>query len=357
MRKVIRTVMAAIGLSACLIVLVACSREGELSETSGGELMLRVGLSLSARSSELESGVGNENKIDMINKDYRIYFFDTNDKFIAEFTPDDFTQLPEKSYEYSVTGKAPAGLATYTDFKMVVLANWGKAAYPTTTNLEKGKTTIEEICTDAKATFDFFSPEKLIKGEKLIPFYGVRKYTKVEFKPNEYVKLKEPVELLRAVAKVEVKSVSEDCVIESVQMSRYNKKGYCAPKDVTDDTDYTIQPNIPTTEQEQNFSFQQNGKTFFIYVPEYENVSNGVKTENAAEIQIKFQNIKGNYTVEFKYYNNPPSDSKLGTAFNILRNNLYRFNVNKKKNSVEVDVYPYTQYEMEPGFGQIKTKE
>lgn len=351
MRKVIRTVMAAIGLSACLIVLAACSREGELSEASSGELMLRVGLSLSARSSELVSEEY-ENKIDVAKNDYRIYFFDTKGKFIAEFTPDDFTQASDKSHEYSVTGKAPAGLATYTDFKMVVLANWGEAAYPESLNKE---TTIEKICTADKATFDFFSPEELKNGNKLIPFYGVRQYTGVEFKPNEFVNLEKPVELLRAVAKVEVKSVSKDWVIESVQMSHYNKKGYCAPKDVTDDT---IQPNILTsTKQDLNFSFQQNENTFFIYVPEYENVSNGVKTEYAAEIQINFQNIGGNYTVEFKYYNNPPSDSKLGTAFNILRNNLYRFNVNKKKNSVEVDVYPYTQHEMEPGFGQIKTKE
>lgn len=352
MRKVIRTVMTAIGLSACLIVLVACSQEGELSEASGGELMLRVGLSLSARSSDLEPGVENENKIDVKNKDYRIYFFDTENKFIAEFTPDDVTQASDKSHEYSVTGKAPAGLATYTDFKMVVLANWG-TAYPK--DLKKGTTTIEDICTATTATFDFFSPEDLINGKKLIPFYGVREYKDVKFKPNEYVNLTESVELLRAVAKVEVNSVSEDWVIESVRVSRYNQKGYCAPKNVTTNTDYTTQPNIPTSpEQGENLRFKQNDKTFFIYVPEYENVSNGVKTESAAEIQIKFQSIEGYYTVDFKYYNNPPSGYELGTAFNILRNNLYRFNVNKIKNSVEVDVYPYTQYEMEPGFGQIK---
>lgn len=339
MRKVIRTVMTAIGLSACLIVLVACSQEGELSEASGGELMLRVGLSLSARSSELEPGVGNENKIDVINKDYRIYFFDTDDKFIAEFTPDNVTSTTEKKDKYSVTGKAPAALTKYNAFKMVVLANWGEAAYPT--NLEKGTTTIEKICTAATATFDFFSPENLINGEKLIPFYGVREYTGVEFKPNEYVNLTEPVELLRAVAKVEVLLESElpDLTIEEVKIHRYHSKGYCAPKGEYSETNDNPLHLIENGKVENTANFSKNNlnNKWIIYLPEYDNQQ---ADDNYSYITVKFAHQTSDedkpYSIYFAQYTDGKTENK--KRMNIQRNHLYRFTVKATPLNFQVSV-------------------
>lgn len=339
MRKVIRTVMAAIGLSACLIVLAACSREGELSEASGGELMLRVGLSLSARSSELV-GEEYENKIDIAKNDYRIYFFDTNDKFIAEFTPDDFTQASDKSHEYSVTGKAPAGLATYTDFKMVVLANWGETAYPT--DLEKEKTTIEDICTDAQATFDFFSPEELIKGKKLIPFYGVRQYTGVEFKPNDYVDLKEPVELLRAMAKVEVLLNSEvsDLTIKEVKIHRYHSKGYCAPKGVYSEANDYEKLSLHLIENgkvEDTADFSKdNLNKWIIYLPEYNNQN---ANDNYSYITVKFAQQtfdEDPHSIYFAEYTEGKTENK--KRMDIQRNHLYRFTVKATPLNFQVSV-------------------
>lgn len=331
MRKVIRTVMTAIGLSACLIVLVACSQEGELSEASGGELMLRVGLSLSARSSDLEPGVENENKIDVKNKDYRIYFFDTENKFIAEFTPDDVTQASDKSHEYSVTGKAPAGLATYTDFKMVVLANWG-TAYPK--DLKKGTTTIKNICTATTATFDFFSPEDLIKGEKLIPFYGVREYTGVEFKPNEYVNLTESVELLRAVAKVEVLLESElpDLTIEEVKIHRYHSKGYCAPKGES-----SLHLVDDTKTEDTKLFHKDNSDKWIIYLPEYDNQQ--ADDDNYSYITVKFAHQTSDeapHSIYFAKYTDGKTENT--NRMNIQRNYLYRFTVKATPLNFQVSV-------------------
>lgn len=338
MRKVIRTVMTAIGLSACLIVLVACSQEGELSEASGGELMLRVGLSLSARSSDLEPGVENENKIDVKNKDYRIYFFDTENKFIAEFTPDDVTQASDKSHEYSVTGKAPAGLATYTDFKMVVLANWG-TAYPK--DLKKGTTTIEDICTATTATFDFFSPEDLINGKKLIPFYGVREYKDVKFKPNEYVNLTESVELLRAVAKVEVLLESElpDLTIEEVKIHRYHSKGYCAPKEEYSETNNNPLHLIENGKVEDTADFSKNNPNnkWIIYLPEYDNQQ--ADDDNYSYITVKFAHQTSDeapHSIYFAKYTDGKTENT--NRMNIQRNHLYRFTVKATPLNFQVSV-------------------
>lgn len=100
--------------------------------------------------------------------------------------------------------------------------------------MKTGETLLSDICNADWGQFDSFSSFEL-KPERLIPFYGVHEYNNIEFKSGEVTLLPEPVTLLRAVAKVEIILKTDDYFdlsISEVKVRRYNKKGYCAPKDI-----------------------------------------------------------------------------------------------------------------------------
>lgn len=142
-----------------------------------------------------------ENYIDVENNNYRIYFFTSDNKFIARFEPEGFVVTEGSDYrDYGVLGKAPAALADHKNFKMVVLANWTQYGDDA---MKAGETLLADICNAGGGQFDRFSSFEL-GPERLIPFYGVHEYNNIELKPGVATWLPEPVTLLRAVAKVEV---------------------------------------------------------------------------------------------------------------------------------------------------------
>lgn len=357
----------------CLLLLpavlfVSCSRDTEdNSVPSAGEMTLGIGFKIPARAvaDGYEEGDTYENYIDMANGNYRIYFFDVENKLIARFDPEAFILMAEddKYVEYSVLGEVPDALAEHSDFfKMVVLANWPQYD---DANMTTGQTTIAEICNAAWAQYDCLTDGKTSptaialnpfaenpSERKLMPFYGVHEYSNVTFKPGVATILDEPVTLLRAMAKVEVILETDDYFdlsFSSLKINRYNDKGYCAPSDVDHQEDYDHNGSYEddyihtlhlvgdaNDENEKELSFRkvnrwdEDGKRYekwTAYLPEYQNIG----ADNAySSIKAKFDIQLADdtpHTIYFANYSGGKTDNSNGSRLNIERNNIYRFQV------------------------------
>ena len=368
-----RHIIKRLCLSTLLCVFVSCGKDSDVPDTpdvpSGGEMTLDIGFKVPARAAAegYEDGETDENYIDIANENYRIYFFDEENKFIARFEPSGFITTEGSNYcQYNVLGKAPEALAEHSDFfKMVVLANWPQYD---DANMNTEETTIADICNAAWAQYDCLTDGKTNptaialnpfaadpSERKLMPFYGVHEYSDVTFKPGVATILGEPVTLLRAMAKVEVileiddNEFADDLSFSSLKINRYNTKGYCAPKDVFKQSDYDHNGSYDddyvhtlhlvgnaNDEGEKELALRlvrrwdEDGKRYgkwTAYLPEYRNIDAG----NAySSIKAKF-NIQleddDPHTIYFSNYSGGKTDNSNGSRLNIERNNIYRFQV------------------------------
>lgn len=345
----------------------SCSHDTETFRPPDKETALSIGLRLPARSPKngegYEVGETYENYIDIETNNYRIYFFTLDNKFIARFEPDGFVVTEGSNYrDYSVLGKSPANLANHENFKMVVLGNWPQYGDDT---MKPGETLLADICDAGWGQFNSFSSFEL-GPERLIPFYGVHEYNNIEFKPGEPTLLPEPVTLLRAMAKVEVILKTDehfDLSFSEVKIRRYNKKGYCAPKNVFSQEDYDhggewnsdyvndlhlVENSNDTEEKIQNFRFanrwiDMDGNKYekwIAYLPEYQNIDAGDKY-SCIEVRLDAQTGEDEpHKVYFANYDESGKTDNNDNAqrFNITRNNLYRFTITVRDNRLSVNV-------------------
>lgn len=377
MRKAIGYLITGTWMFCLLWTLASCSREAAENPDvpSGGEATLNIGFKIPTRAAAegYEDGETDENYIDIAGGNYRIYFFDTNDKFIASFDPSGFITADGNDYrQYNVLGKAPDALVKHSSFKMVVLANWPE--YPednANTTLTAGRTTIADICDASWAQYDCLTdgnetnPASVAldpDAGRLMPFYGVHAYSNVTFKPGVATILSEPVTLLRAMAKVEVILQTDDdsdLSFSSLKINRYNATGYCAPKDVFHQDsydhngswadDYTRTLHLvgdQNDDKEKELSFRcvqqwdENRKRYekwTAYLPEYRNTEAG---DTYSSIKAKFDNVQAEpYTILFANYdNNGQADNSNGNRLNIERNNIYRFTITVRDRKLMVNV-------------------
>lgn len=373
-RTILRYAMRGIVLPAA-VLMVSCGREcAQEQYTSEDPTQVRVGFRIALGEPDATratpagdyddgTGVDFENYIDVEHKNYRILFFDTQNKYLASFQPQDFMPVgddPVRSKVYEVIGQIDRRLPR--DFKMVVLANW--PAYPE--NPEAGATTIEQVCTGDESLYAY-APPFVCSQDSPIPMYGVRLYEGVEFRAQTMTYLG-TVHLLRAMAKAEVFCDTEGWTLDKVVLHRYNRTGCCAPAGVYSEADYVKGDHaadyvdavhVPDgTVEEASIPFRKlaDGR-FVIYMPEHRNVSAGAKRDDAAEIRVTFEErADKEYLVEFKYYNDPPAGGKVGDPFDVRRNNYYKFELSKSDEfaepAISVDVYPYDLRDLRPGFGE-----
>ncbi|MCD8208394.1 MAG: hypothetical protein LUD72_10690, partial [Bacteroidales bacterium] len=267
--------------------------------------------------------------------------------------PQEMTAVEGSTYtQYTLSGSVGDDLAAYSNFKVVVLANWG--AYPTVT---AGTTTIDSLVEGDNTTFSADTFLGGVDESHLIPFYGVREYSDVEWKRGRRTTLSGDITLLRALAKVEV-VLSEDSGIDgfdSVSIVRYNESGYCAPKGVylrADydhgydwDEDFTSSPHLvgdandsvassrtyPFTRQDTTSA----GDVWVIYLPEYDNTSN---SNDYSFIRVTLDDI--NYEI---YFSNYTDGSTSSTAdYDIYRNHLYRFVTDLEDVVAEVESWEFS---------------
>lgn len=373
-RTILHYATGAVALLAAVLA-VSCGDGHEAEAVPQEPTPLRVGFRIAlgeanvARAAEADgddadtdtdAGVDFESFIDVEHKNYRILFFDTQNRYLTSFRPQDFSVGESESgvQVYDLIGRIDKRLPR--DFKVVVLANW--PAYPE--SLVEGKTTIEQVCTGDRSRYDY-TPPFVCSGSTPIPMYGVRQYAGVEFR-SQTITFLGTIHLLRAMAKAEVVCKTKGWTLDKVVLYRYNRAGYCAPSGIYDEKDYSGSDyvgavHVPDGAVEKDslaFEKLKDGR-FVIYLPEHRNVEAGAKRADAAEIKVFFEErADKEYTVEFKYYQNPPVGSALGDPFDVRRNNYYKFTVSKSEEFAEpritVDVYPYDRYELYPGFGEEK---
>lgn len=326
-------------IGACLLAFVcfACTDEMEADGNSKErsvklQLQLSLPMDASARTTRMpsgfEAGSKYENYINV--NSYRIYFFDTNNNYIARFIPSKTVMAEATEYTlYSVEGEVPEDVLRRAsnnamDFKIVVLANWENYEEP------KAGSKLETICNADWAQFEIKSFE--LDEDNLIPFYGVNEYEDVPVQYGGTITLEESIPLLRAMAKVEVVLNTEEMSFSDVTLHGYNSKGYCAPMNGAypqnghilhlirgQNEEGSINKTIPFLPTQSD----NTKETWIAYVPEYDNSD----VDNAAYIELRFDIQTETDEKDFVIHFADDQTDIENTSFDITRNYLYRFNV------------------------------
>lgn len=270
-------------MSGALVFLASCSSEHyfeapEQAPSGRPSMSIKISLGASSRADEsaapgFEVGEGLENYLDISNRNFRIYFFGKDDKFIDEFKPFIFPSSSSVTtvngvqtvYYHEFRGEVPVDLPK--KFKIVTLFNWPN--YPQVKDAEgsepfalvKGKTTISDLCRHSDSQFAALTGEGSwldVDSKRLIPFFGVREYDLKKYlndgditsddkiKDGVYIDLSTPkdgstatpIPILRAMAKVEVILKNPFASFSDVQIDKFNPKGFCAPESATSHLDY-----------------------------------------------------------------------------------------------------------------------
>ncbi len=391
-------------LLAAAVLLCSCS-DDTLQDEDEQLATVQVSLTIQTRATTsdgyYEEGVGYENYINIAGGDYRIYFFDSDNKYIASLEPETFVADNDNYTVYSLTGKLSTGLAQLLNseengFKIVMLANWG-SGYPST--LAAG-TTIDDVCEASWSQFNHLYNFEL-GPNNLIPFFGVTEYNGYTFVRDVVTELQEPISLLRAVAKVEVVLDVEDYdlfTFDEVTLHHYNNKGYCAPDKVYKRGDYdhynidgeadrwaadfvedlhlvndgndhtgTGDPedkSLSFLKTKENSADDGTKETWTAYVPEYDNTTD---EDDYSYIEVKLKGYPDTYKIYFAddYDTNDGSSEaytdkeKTSHRLDIHRNYLYRYYVTLGKNNLlNVHVNKWTaEYENEFVFDTDESEE
>lgn len=351
MKERIRHIVAMVFAFVCSLGGVSCSPEAVDGSPDDGRMQVCIGLRVPLNpqtGDDFEKGSMYENYIDVEGGNYRIYFFDTNNRFIARFLPSDVVAVKGMNYvHYTVQGEVPEGMAIYRDFKVVMLANWPDYEDG---GLEAGVTTIKELCNADWAQFSWPGIQQL-GPDNLIPFYGVHEYKDVTFEMGEPTVLSEPVTLLRALAKVEIvleydKETLEIPAGSKAYIRGFNGEGYCAPSGVYSQNDYgqgtdwendyldglhliggKNQNGATDNQAEFLWTSEKPGKVVWvIYLTEYQNKGVG---DEYSYVEIDLGDEE-KYKIYFAEYTDGVTDNADAKRLDIMRNNLYRFKVRLK---------------------------
>ncbi len=338
------------------------SYDSDDAGTSTSVISLQMRVASTGSSTGYEKGSTYENWLDISDDwDYRIYFFTNdplkngNDTFVAQFTPEELTVVPGTDYTwYSMSGPVPYALSLLTDFKVMVLANWGRYNYPVMTS----ETTIDDVC--AFGTYSH-KTEFVLDETNLIPFYGITEYKDIDFTAHKVTDLPDPINMVRAMAKVEV-VLQSDLTFGSVVLHRYNETGYCAPSGVYTQDDYTTY-DLYYVDDEFDLHLYNDGKndddtsgralemqytlnddgydTWYCYVPEYRNTTDDgtASASDYAYIQVNLAGYEEDleaYRIYFRNYSGGTASA--GADYDIGRNVIYRFYVTMKEQWLNVHV-------------------
>ncbi len=352
-------------------------------DSGGGDIRSRLA-SRAPSEGDYEAGTSAENYIDIDGKDFRILFFDKEDRYIGAL--DNVLVIIESSdgsmKRYRVSGTVPVSVVDDAgqEFKMMMLANW-RHDYP---QPEKGST-LQDIASSTLAAYTFdYSDDQRVGRERPIPMFGVSNLISgQEFDPGWETDLG-TLHMLRAYAKVRVRAHGDGLPITSVTLTRGNTRGYRAPLGVSRQGDYVHgsyardyyrKPSVPADSEQLTdipFIYSDNDDIWTLYLPEFANLgldADGrpdprapLADDSRARIRVTFDGHVGYEYVDFKYYSSPPAyageDAREGDHFDLLRNTVYDFTLRKHSGNaeadVEVDVQPYAEQVLRPGFGLMR---
>ena len=240
-----------------------------------------------------EQGDEKDNQIDLTSADgLQVLLYDTQGNYLAEVTNKAIRKVSNGVYKFDGD---------------VVINNL-------TSNVLACRLMVYANCINSKVTFAY--------NAEYIPMWGVKEVT-LRLAKGELTELKEPVYLLRSMAKVEVRldaGIAEEFDLTSVSINRYNATGYVMPvyETLNDtegmDEDAVFNPYSSLVETALLFT-EGSEDVFYIYLPEYRNVGEGA---TKASMTLMVDGME--YTLEFKDY-------ATDTLFNIVRNHHYRYTI------------------------------
>lgn len=283
-----------------------------------------------------ESGTGNEDKINVNVKDYRILAFDPASGYLYEdLTETGVQEISGQNgseFHYTVTFSQPR-----TVFQLVVLANWKSFTgdtdcYGEFTPLKTKLSDVMELC---------YTLPTIQNGDMYIPMVGMQTYA---INPNAIPEdnsrdkpyLLADINMLRSVAKIEVIDglTAGGISIGGVSLTGYNSTGTFWPN-IDNNSGWNTEnmqvltPTIPTDPGWNNATltfFEQEGKRV-LYVSEC-----SVSADNNPEIAITISNPNGS-TPETAAYSFNLNDYKISS---LLRNHIYRFEITSASTGLSV---------------------
>lgn len=312
-----------------------------------------------------EDGSLIENYIDVQNS-CKVLFFSNDNIFLGKLDKQVVAEIPNTNYcQYNLCGIPPLNLPA--DFKVMIAANWPDMS--AIDNAIAGSTTIDDICNAQASVFDM-PPGLMLDLEKrhLMPFFGIREYSGVSISPGT-TELREPITLLRAMAKVEVifdVDGGDSELPPTVTLCHYNVKGYCAPFGVYKhgdyvhndwDSDYLHRLHLVTadnnnepgaSDRRAKLAMSADGAyRWTAYIPEYRNLNDadGTPAPDEAYIEIKLPTQAADekpFKIYFSHYDS--GDTSANTTrprFNIERNNIYRFTVSLHNGKLSIITPPW----------------
>lgn len=311
-----------------LLSLASCSRNDEVAVAEGEEGKVYVTLTLSINGEEAgsratwedndnpEDGNEWENTID----DLQILIYDANNNYVGKV--EDLIQLLDGRYSGKLSDAEWTG---NTNYKIMAFANCPSIDNPSNIN-----------------TLDYTRA-----NVSYIPMWGV---TTAQFNLTPGVSEDiGSIDLLRAMAKVEVIMNAEGYTIDNIAVDKSNPNGYCLPNgynsvsetdqlDMEGETPASFKPYTSETPESKAEDGQH-----YIYLPEYDN------STKPAKIQVTVNNET--YELEFKDYEN--GVPKEGTQYDIVRNHIYRYTitgVNDGKLIIKYKAMPWELVTSEIGY-------
>lgn len=342
-----------------------------------------------------EPGSMPENYINLSDTDFRVYLFDKDDRYVAslEDIALEVVDVSGNMKRYHVNGSVTKESVEDIggQLKVMMLANWHHS-YPQPV----AGMSIGQIATSAASVFDFdYESDQNVGFDRPIPMFGVSNLMSVEFSPEWNTDLG-TLHMLRAYAKVRVRAGEGSLPITSVQLTRGNTQGYCAPVGVAGQDDYVHgsyvldywhNPSVPLTSVvRENINFtaptSDSGNTWILYVPEFINLNTDadgnpdprrpLNHDRRTQIKVTFNDNAATEVdgkehpvvdyIDFKYYNKPPEyagpDAKVNDYFDLLRNTVYDYTFTKRfaevEVNVEVDIQPYANQEILADYGLMR---
>lgn len=311
-----------------LLSLASCSRNDEVAVAEEEEDKVYVTLTLSINGEEAgsratwedndnpEDGNKWENTID----DLQILIYDANNNYVGKV--EDLIQLLDGRYSGKLSDAEWTG---NTNYKIMAFANCPSIDNPSNIN-----------------TLDYTRA-----NVSYIPMWGV---TTAQFNLTPGVSEDiGSIDLLRAMAKVEVIMNAEGYTIDNIAVDKSNPNGYCLPNgynsvsetdrlDMEGETPASFNPYTSGTPESKAEDGQH-----YIYLPEYDN------STKPAKIQVT---VNGEtYELEFKDYEN--GAPKEGTQYDIVRNHIYRYTitgVNDGKLIIKYKAMPWELVTSEIGY-------
>lgn len=307
-----------IGLMGCLASSCQQSLDEEVQESTIGKAEITFTISLnddksSSRvlwednetKSESELGTIDDNHIDLTSQDgLRVFVYDLSGNLLGEVTDKDIFKVSTNIYKFNGKLTIQNLSSTTLRCRLMVYAN----------------------CISGTKTFNY--------DARYIPMWGVKETT-LNLAKGELTNVAEPINLLRSMAKVEVKlgeSIAEEYDLSSVKVNKYNVIGNVLPSGAATaiateemNIDAVFNPNDSIPGIDLNF-VRVTDDEFYVYLPDYDNTDPAVITVLIGEKE---------YDIEFKNY----FDGKAsGNNYNIVRNHYYQYTItNVAEQSVEVN--------------------